>query len=311
MKKRFILINFIILFVCLQNCIFAAETIFFHGSFSTAQEVAKSENKTILLDFTAKWCLPCRWMEKTVFNDQKVIDFAKENVIIFKVDVDDFDGINMKEFYKVNLLPTTLLMDSNGKILDRKEESMNSDFFISWISNAMSTHNIHPIKIPQIEAPKQIDPIVETTSLPSGDESEPSDIEKEMNEAIDNIQIEVPNEQKPEESIQDTNTNDEEELKEIEKILQENQDKSIEDKMVIPMNYFIQTGLFRNFENATRYAKMLDDKLNQNTSILSIEKDHIPSFQIALGAFETYEEASLFNEFLKSESIEGIVKKLN
>lgn len=111
-----------------------------------------------------------------------------------------------------------------------------------------------------------------------------------MNEAIDNIQIEVPNEQKPEESIQDTNTNDEEELKEIEKILQENQDKSIEDKMVIPMNYFIQIGLFRNFENATRYAKMLDDKLNQNTSILSIEKDHIPSFQIALGAFETYEE---------------------
>ena len=133
MKKRFILINFIILFVCLQNCIFAAETIFFNGSFSTAQEVAKSENKTILLDFTAKWCLPCRWMEKTVFNDQKVIDFAKENVIIFKVDVDDFDGINMKEFYKVNLLPTTLLMDSNGKILDRKEESMNSDFFISPI----------------------------------------------------------------------------------------------------------------------------------------------------------------------------------
>lgn len=104
--------------------------IFFNGSFSTAQEVAKSENKTILLDFTAKWCLPCRWMEKTVFNDQKVIDFAKENVIIFKVDVDDFDGINMKEFYKVNLLPTTLLMDSNGKILDPKEESMNSDFYL-------------------------------------------------------------------------------------------------------------------------------------------------------------------------------------
>jgi thioredoxin 1 len=311
MKKRFILINFIILFVSFQNSIFAAETIFFNGSFSTAQEVAKSENKTILLDFTAKWCLPCRWMEKTVFNDQKVIDFAKENVIIFKVDVDDFDGINMKEFYKVNLLPTTLLMDSNGKILDRKEESMNSEFFISWISNTMSTHNIHPIKIPHIEAPKQIDPIVEMTSEPSVEEAETADFEKEINEALENVKTEDSNEQKLEESTQDINTNDEEELKEIEKILLENKDKSIEDKMVIPMNYFIQTGLFRSFENATRYAKMLDEKLNQNTSILSIEKDLVPSFQIALGAFETYEEASLFNEFLKSENIEGIVKKLN
>lgn len=294
MKNRFFLFLFSVCLGFLSNPAFSKEKIFFEGDVSTAKVKAQTENKAILLDFTAKWCLPCRWMEKTVFQDQTVIDWADQNIIVVKIDVDDFDGINLKEYYKVNLLPTTILLDPKGKIISRKEESMSSDKFVSWITDQMSSNKI---------VPKKIDPKKETETSTATNKIEEQD--------VDDIEA-VIKEAEKEESTQQQK--DDEEIK-----ISEISDKEIEDeihageaeKMIVPMNYFIQTGLFKSFENAIKYAQQLDQKLNQNTSIISLDKENETVYQIALGAFETYEEASLFNDFLKTERIKGLVKKQN
>ena len=60
-------------------------------------EKAKAENKIIVLDFTAEWCLNCKALEKGVLNSARVsAALSKENVELLKVDIsnDDNDAIN-------------------------------------------------------------------------------------------------------------------------------------------------------------------------------------------------------------------------
>ncbi|MFK7775168.1 MAG: thioredoxin family protein [Saprospiraceae bacterium] len=86
-------------------------------SYFHAKEKAAEEDKLMIIKFGAKWCLPCRQMEKTTFKDVRVKDFLEKNYASLSVDVDDFDGINMQSYFNVELLPTLLIFNSKGNFI--------------------------------------------------------------------------------------------------------------------------------------------------------------------------------------------------
>lgn len=102
----------------------AVDTPFTDISLTTAKEIAAAEGKFIFVDFYANWCVPCKWMDETTYSDNKVIETLNSNFIPVKVNIDDFDGYNLKEEYDVKVLPTVLVMDQNGRIIKRFEESL-------------------------------------------------------------------------------------------------------------------------------------------------------------------------------------------
>ena len=102
-----------------------AEKVSFHqGSFTTAKSKAAQEGKLVFVDFVASWCMPCRWMDETTFTNPALAKYVKDNYIAVKIDIDDFDGFAYKQQYNIKLLPSILVFDSKGKLLDKIEESL-------------------------------------------------------------------------------------------------------------------------------------------------------------------------------------------
>lgn len=93
-------------------------------SFDEARDMARKEGKMIFVDFTAKWCAPCRWMEQTTFTDQQVNKILSDAYVHVKIDIDEVSGFELKKLYTVKYLPTLLVFNSNGQMLDRIEETV-------------------------------------------------------------------------------------------------------------------------------------------------------------------------------------------
>ena len=60
-----------------------------------AMAKARRENKAVVLDFSAEWCVPCRRMEKTTLVDSRVAALL-EQVIFIRVDTDQHPDLAQK-----------------------------------------------------------------------------------------------------------------------------------------------------------------------------------------------------------------------
>lgn len=84
-----------------------------------------SASLTVLYQFTATWCAPCKMMAPIV---EEVIRGL--NVELFKLDIEDND--EMVKRYKVRSVPTFLLVKDNV-VQATKIGSCSKEKFIKWL----------------------------------------------------------------------------------------------------------------------------------------------------------------------------------
>ncbi|MCK5378749.1 MAG: thioredoxin fold domain-containing protein [Acidobacteria bacterium] len=88
------------------------------GTWDAAFFRARSEEKVVLVTFYADWCIWCKKLEDTTLADTSVANFLAENTVPVRLDVDG-DGRDLSDQYRVDGLPTVLLLSTDGTELGR------------------------------------------------------------------------------------------------------------------------------------------------------------------------------------------------
>jgi thiol-disulfide isomerase/thioredoxin len=121
--RRFLTLAF---FALLTLPSFAEEVNFINDNVRTAIDRAAAEGKLVFLDFWADYCSPCKLMEKYTFTDPSVIQRMNGSYVPVRINIETFDGYDLKAQYNVKLLPTIIVLNSKGKQVARFEESMSA-----------------------------------------------------------------------------------------------------------------------------------------------------------------------------------------
>ncbi|KAI8527267.1 hypothetical protein RHMOL_Rhmol12G0062500 [Rhododendron molle] len=104
---------------------FHGQVLEFHSSteWKAHFESSKETSKLMVIDFSASWCAPCRFMEPTIN------EYASKytDVEFIKIDVDEL--MDVAQEFGVQAMPTFILV-KKGKVVDkitgaRKEELQN------------------------------------------------------------------------------------------------------------------------------------------------------------------------------------------
>lgn len=101
----------------------------------SAQELANSSNKNIMLFFTGVWCVPCRIMKREVFADKKVMKAINSKVVPVLIDIDDPDAEELVKQYQVHATPITIFTDPQGNVLDYTVGKIGKTKFLEMLEN--------------------------------------------------------------------------------------------------------------------------------------------------------------------------------
>lgn len=78
---------------------------------------AKRLKRPLLIDFAASWCVPCRLMDRTVWSDESVQKAITNDFVPLRIDMDAKHAPPLIEKFKVEFVPTMLIVDSDEKEL--------------------------------------------------------------------------------------------------------------------------------------------------------------------------------------------------
>ncbi|VEN42831.1 unnamed protein product [Callosobruchus maculatus] len=107
-----------------------------HASFKVQDdkdfsEKVENSKDTIIVDFFATWCGPCKALEPRLEN---IIAKRKGEINVAKVDIDDLGEVAAK--YEVSTIPALVVFE-NGKVKERLVGLQDEDKLNQWIDKAL------------------------------------------------------------------------------------------------------------------------------------------------------------------------------
>ncbi len=95
------------------------EVRFYDGSYDDLLRESRKQKKPIILEFWATWCIPCRKLENETFANPEFAAYINKNFLVYKVNIDTFDGMDIADKYNIDAYPTLVQLDSKNKYVNR------------------------------------------------------------------------------------------------------------------------------------------------------------------------------------------------
>lgn len=99
-------------------------------------EQSLKNNESMLIDFYADWCIPCKELDALTFSDPRVIK-ELESYTSYKVDMTQMTEANEELRKKFNVIgmPTVLIINSKGEEVHRLTGFVNADEFLKLLAS--------------------------------------------------------------------------------------------------------------------------------------------------------------------------------
>lgn len=121
-----------------------------HVDFEKAKNLAKEENKNILLDFTGSdWCGWCIKLDEEVFDKTAFKDYAKENLVLVEIDFPrskeqsaetKAQNERLLQQFGVRGFPTIVILNSQGqKIAETGYRPGGAANYVAHLKNLISS----------------------------------------------------------------------------------------------------------------------------------------------------------------------------
>jgi YHS domain-containing protein/thiol-disulfide isomerase/thioredoxin len=147
--------------------------------FAAAEAEAKSLNCPLVVQFHApKWCPPCRQMEREVLDTAAVLKALDAGFVAVKVDIDKNPNISAR--FKIDQVPTALILSPEGKVLYRNEGYVSNAKYMAKLSHidgqyARGAKNVARVQVPAAVGSKtETPPAVANNAPPARTKSAPS-----------------------------------------------------------------------------------------------------------------------------------------
>jgi thioredoxin 1 len=256
---------------------------FANMDWETAQKKAIQDAKLFFVDFDANYCATCRNMEQSTYMDNTLSSYMSQNVVAMRVDVQDFDGVMLSQQYEVEALPTLLVFDASGKLVNKMVGYKSAKDLLKVFQDVQKkSAALAAANTPS--APKTAEP------APTKGGLQPVPVAKSPT---------VPVRAMP--SVFGSNNNFEPSLDLYEVAVKKQAAKG----------FSLQVGSFGNYEAAFGQAEMFATKYAQKTIVgIDNSKPNQVSYKLFLGNFETRAEAQKLLETLKKNKVESLIRDL-
>jgi thiol-disulfide isomerase/thioredoxin len=270
---------------------------FFTGTVQSAKEKAKTENKLYFIEFYARWCEPCKWMDENTFSEPTLSQYVAKHYVPVKVDVENMDGYVWKQKYKVQYLPTIIVLNGDGHVLGKYEKSLTAADMLrllqnhrgnpvsaesEWLASESNTEPAAPVITNQNSEAK---PVFVTVHKEPGMPTA-KDIAKKPSSANSALTLPAstnPTVAKKPKANPSTNGNE----------------------------YRIQTGVFSDVINATSEVNKLQKQFAKSTVQIFSKKNtetNTVIYRVTVGKFTSREEAASFVQTMKAQGVNGVIK---
>ena len=97
-----------LLIMSVLSIVLIANELHFEHDFTKALQKAKSQNKEVMMMYSATWCPECNYMKEVVFKNKEVSDYIQTHFIVLSLDIqkdklpDGFDFIGIPTFFFID-----------------------------------------------------------------------------------------------------------------------------------------------------------------------------------------------------------------